>query len=272
MTKGTAKRIKQKSTSATELLRLHHWNRRLAVVYLLEGVAYFLFSAPFSAPVIANYLAIDPINSSVTGHTVLSAATRPLFNISIPGLVTVYFLVSAFAHTLLVTVYRKRYEVELSQGVNMIRWLEYMISASLMLITIGLLSGVYDLATLIAIFAFIAIMCLLGFVTELTSRGTIPNQLAYLGVTAAGFMPWLIVALYVFNASYYGAAHISTFVYWIYGTMFVCTAGFALNMYLRYRNIGRWTSYMYTERGFMLLSFIVKTLLAWQVFVGILRP
>lgn len=272
MAKGTTGTTKQGVISGTEQLRLWRWNRWLAVIHAIEGVVIFIFGAAYSVSVIINYLAIDPINSAVAGHAVLSAATRQLFNVSIPGLIAIFFLVSALAHGLLATVYRKRYETELAQGINTVRWLEYAISSGLMLAVIGLLSGVYDFATLIAIFGFMVIMCLLGLVTELTSKSSHPNWPAYWSGAVAGFVPWLIIGLYVFNATYYGSAHISTYVYWIYGTMFTCTAGFALNMYLHYKKRGSWASYAYTERGFMILSLVTKSLLAWQIFAGILRP
>src|SRR5580692_1905178 len=115
MARGTLKKAKQGAISSTELLRLHQWNRWLAIVHLLEGVAIFLFGAAYSVPVIINYLAASPINSAVAGHTVLSAATRQLFNLSIPGLIAIFFLVTALAHGLLATVYRKRYETELAK-------------------------------------------------------------------------------------------------------------------------------------------------------------
>jgi hypothetical protein len=43
-------------------------------------------------------------------------------------------------------------------------------------------------------------------------------------------------------------------------------------MILQYRKTGRWSDYLYGERVYMLLSLIAKTLLAWQVFFGVLRP
>jgi hypothetical protein len=271
MPRGILNKTKQGTISDTELLQLHRWNRLLAIIHLAEGVGIFLFGAAYSIPVIINYLATDPINSTVAGHTVLSAATRQLFNVSIAGIIAILFLITALAHGLLATAYRKRYEAELTRGLNMVRWLEYAMTSGLMLLLIALLSGVYDLGTLIAIFGFMVIMNLLGLVTELTSKGVQPNWPAYWSGAVAGFVPWLIIALYAFNASYYGLAHIPTFVYWIYGTMFICTAGFALNMYLHYKKQGRWASYTYTERGFMLLSLVTKTLLAWQIFAGVLR-
>jgi len=41
---------------------------------------------------------------------------------------------------------------------------------------------------------------------------------------------------------------------------------------LQYRKIGRRRDYLYGERADMLFSLIAKSLLAWQVFFGTLRP
>lgn len=43
-------------------------------------------------------------------------------------------------------------------------------------------------------------------------------------------------------------------------------------MVLQYRGVGRWRDYRYGERVYMLLSLIAKSLLAWQVWAGTLRP
>ncbi|MCX6806068.1 MAG: hypothetical protein NTY56_01330, partial [Patescibacteria group bacterium] len=47
---------------------------------------------------------------------------------------------------------------------------------------------------------------------------------------------------------------------------------FALNMFLQYKKIGPWKNYLYGERVYIILSFVAKTALAWQVFTGTLRP
>ena len=41
---------------------------------------------------------------------------------------------------------------------------------------------------------------------------------------------------------------------------------------LQYRGIGRWSDHLYAERIYMLLSLFAKSLLAWQVFAGKMRP
>jgi hypothetical protein len=267
-----SKKAKKSVITSLEFLRLRHWNTWLAGIYALEGAAIFILSAAYSVPVIINYLAQDPINSAVAGHTVLSAATRQEFNVSIPGLIAIFFLIAALVHALLATVYRGRYESELAKGFSIMRWIEYGLGSGLMLVVIGLLSGVYDASTLSALFGLMLVMSLFGLVTELTSTDGRLNWLTYWSGAFVGLVSWLIIGFYAFNASYYGGAHIPTYVYWIYGTMLICAVGFALNMYMRCREQGKWVRYEYVERSFMALSLITKTLLAWQIFAGLLRP
>ena len=60
------------------------------------------------------------------------------------------------------------------------------------------------------------------------------------------------------------------FVYAIFVSLFVFFNIFALNMWLQYRQVGRWTSYVFGERVYFVLSLVAKSLLAWQVFAGTL--
>jgi len=41
---------------------------------------------------------------------------------------------------------------------------------------------------------------------------------------------------------------------------------------LQYKKVGKWQDYLYGERVYIILSLVAKSLLAWQVFAGTLRP
>ena len=58
----------------------------------------------------------------------------------------------------------------------------------------------------------------------------------------------------------------------IVGTLFVTFNIFAITMVLQYKKVGRWREYLAGEKTYMILSLFAKTLLAWQVFTGTLRP
>jgi hypothetical protein len=270
---ASSKKSKVHLRDETALQRLHTWNIWLACIHAAQAIAIFIASTSYTLPVIASYLAVDPINSAVAGHTVLSSATRQLFQFNLVDLVVAFFLVSAIAHGLAATVYRARYEADLEKGINRLRWFEYAISAGLMIVGIGFLSGVYDISSLFMLFAFVVVMNLLGLAMEVYNAGKRqPNWLCYWIGCIAGIVPWLVFAGYLIVANVYGSGHVPTFVYWIYGTMFVSFNSFAVNMYLQYKKKGKWADYLYGEQGYMILNLVAKTLLAWQVFFGVLRP
>ena len=54
------------------------------------------------------------------------------------------------------------YERGLDRGANYARWIEYSVSASLMLVLIGLFVGIRDLAAVVALFAINTAMILFG--------------------------------------------------------------------------------------------------------------
>jgi hypothetical protein len=43
-------------------------------------------------------------------------------------------------------------------------------------------------------------------------------------------------------------------------------------MVLQYKKVGKWKDYTFGEKVYVILSLVAKSLLAWQVFAGTLRP
>ncbi len=59
---------------------------------------------------------------------------------------------------------------------------------------------------------------------------------------------------------------------WVHLSIFVSFNVCAVNLALQDRRVGRWHDYLYGERAYVVLSLVAKSLLAWQVFAGTLRP
>ena len=264
--------LKKSTKKSITTQSLHKWNVTMAILHAVQGIAVLVLSKSITWPVITNYLALDPIATQVQGHPVLAQASHKVFDLNLAYLVAAFFFMSAIAHAVIATVYRKRYESDLGRGINKVRWIEYGLSASTMMVAIGFLSGIYDLSSLIMIFALDLIMNLLGLVMELHNQGSKKvSWISYWIGCIAGIVPWIVFAYYVWGATVYGSG-VPTFVYWIYLSIFVFFNSFALNMYLQYKKTGKWANYLYGERIYMILSLVAKTLLAWQVFFGTLRP
>jgi len=273
MTKNTATTGKTTPSklSAIVLPSLRTWNIWLAGLHAIQGAAILLLSMTKLFPVQTGYLTSDPVSSELAGHTVLATASRHLFDINLAYLVAAFFFIAAIAHGLIATVCRTRYEAGLKKGVNKARWIEYAFSSGVMLSGIALLTGVTDLAALKMLFVFGLLASAMGLVMELMNqgRGNV-NWLPYGAGCIAALVPWAVFAIYLWGAGVYGSGDVPAFVYWIYGTMFLLSGGFAATMYLHYKKVGKWKNYLYAERTYMIIGLVAKTALAWQIFAGAL--
>jgi Heliorhodopsin len=245
---------------------LRRWNALLGALHLAQGLAVLALATAFALPVTSSFLTLD------AGSGSLVADPRTLFHVRIAPLVAAFLFLSAAAHVSLATFGRRWYEQELARGMNRARWAEYSLSSSLMIVAIAMLVGIYDVASLLLLVAANAAMILFGWVTELHNRpGRDVSWSAYWFGVVVGAAPWLAIGIYLVGAAL-GPGGPPAFVYGIYGSIFAAFNVFALNMVLQYRAAGRWRDYLYGERVYMVLSLVAKSLLAWQVFAGTLRP
>jgi len=252
---------------------LVRFNLIMAGLHTVQALAVFVLSDPSRGvwSITANHLTLAP--DSTADKPVLASATQTIFDINLAYLVVAFFLLSAAAHLFVATIYRKRYETNLKHGINKVRWIEYAFSASTMMIGIAVLSGIYDLGSLVMIFGLTAVMNLMGLAMEVYNQGREKvSWLAYNIGSLAGILPWVVIGIYFWAGENYGSGEIPTFVYYIYASIFLFFNCFAVNMILQYKRVGKWHNYLYGEKVYIVLSLLAKSALAWQVFAGALRP
>jgi len=251
---------------------LFRWNAVLAALHFVQATTIlalsFAKSPVVTSPVVSTYLRFD----ESTQHLV--TAQRSIWDLPIGPAVALFFLMSAIAHFSMAFPARRWYEARLARGQNPIRWIEYAFSSSVMIVVIAALAGVQEIGTLIAIFGVNAAMIMFGWSMEIANEGRArPQWLHYIFGCIAGAVPWLVIFVTILvSATEPGSAPIPGFVIAIFVSLFVAFNVFAINMVLQYGKIGRWRDYLYGERAYMLFSLIAKSLLAWQVFFGTLRP
>ena len=161
----------------------------------------------------------------------------------------------------------ERYGTGLANRRNNFRWVEYSLSSSVMIVLIAMLTGITDVAALIALFGVNATMIFFGVIQEKYERPGGSLLPFWLGCVPA-ITPWAAIGFYLFAPG--SAAQPPGFVYGIFFSLFAFFNVFALNMWLQYRQRGRWTDYMHGERVYIMLSLVAKSALAWQVFGGTL--
>jgi Heliorhodopsin len=271
--KLSSKKVPEKKTSTSDpkVVKLLRWNWAMAALHAVQATVVIILTNATTFPLTTSYLTPDPLFEG-TNRAVLTQGTKHLADVRLGYLIAAFFVMSAIAHLSLATWYRRKYFDNLSKGINKARWIEYAFSASTMMVAIAALSGVYDLGSLTMIFSLTAIMNLLGLAMEVYNQNqTTTKWLAYKLGCLAGLVPWLVFGLYIYGATVFGEGKIPTFVYWIYGSIFLFFNSFAWVMYKQYKRQGKWADYYYGETAYMVLSLAAKSALAWQVFAGTLR-
>lgn len=238
-----------------------------SVLHFAQGVSMLLFSSAFALPMTTSFLSFDAYTQTLNPHL------NTFAKIPIGPLVAAFLFLSAIAHFLLIVPgVNTWYVVHLKKGMNLARWMEYSLSSSLMIVIIAMLVGIYDVVTLLVIFFLNAMMIFFGWVMEAHNQVTQKTDwTAYIFGCIAGFVTWVAVFIYLIGAGT-GGGQVPTFVYWIYVSIFLFFNIFALNMLLQYKKAGPWKDYLFGERMYIILSLVAKSLLAWQVFAGTLRP
>ena len=246
---------------------LRIWNISMGFLHLIQSILMVVLSNDFSLPIMTNYLQYNAETQT------LLPDPQTITTVKLGPLVALFLLMSSIAHFVisLPKVY-EWYVKNLKKGINYARWIEYTFSSSLMIVVIAMLVGVYDLSTLILMFGINAMMILFGMLTEVHNQDTEKtNWLSYYFGCIAGAIPWIVIALYLFGSGE-GDYKAPDFVYWIFFSIFIFFNSFAVNMILQYKKVGKWKDYVFGEKVYIILSLVAKSLLAWQVFAGTLRP
>jgi hypothetical protein len=248
--------------------KLRIWNIFMGFLHLVQGLLIILLTNNFTVPITTSFLTFNPSMGK------LWPETNVLVNLPFGIMVAVFLFISAVAHfTVSSPGVFGWYVNNLKRGINYARWYEYAFSASLMIVLIAMLCGVYDLGALIMAFALTGVMNLCGLVMEVHNQTTKKtNWTSYIVGCIAGIAPWVAIAIYFFGSLAQAGGGVPKFVYAILPILFVFFFCFAVNMVLQYKKVGPWRDYLFGERVYILLSLIAKSALAWQVFAGTLRP
>ncbi len=272
-----ASKTTEEKLSYPNLIR---FNKIMGTVHLIQGTFMMLFAfliypnldgtgtQTFTIPVVGNYLEF------IQGEGLVLTTTDTLFELPFIPLTASFLLISALFHFIIAIPYKDRYVADLKKGINKLRWYEYAISSSLMIVLISSLFGVRD----IAVFALIALanaaMNFFGLDMELLNssedKEKKKNWLPFIFGSVIGLAPWIAIAFYIgVNPN---LDQIPGFVWAILITYFLAFNTFPVNMFLQYKGIGKFKNYLYGERGYIILSLVAKTLLTWLVLFGAFQP
>jgi hypothetical protein len=155
-------------TDAYELkiTNLRRFNLIMGFLHLIQGIFMILVSNDTTYPIYTYYLKFDVATLSLTPDPQL------IYNLRFGPAVALFLLISAVAHFYLATIGYNRYVRDLKKGMNPVRFYEYALSSSLMIVLIGMLTGIWDLGAIILIFGINAMMNLFGIMMEYHNQHT----------------------------------------------------------------------------------------------------
>jgi hypothetical protein len=248
------------TTIAPERARsLRLWNRFLAFAHGAQFVLMLLVSRTTALfePVVPT---IRPVmtNGAFSG---IEKSSVLLVSFPLAYLIASFFLMSALAHAAAGWFLRGRYEAWLARGMNPLRWVEYAFSSTVMIVAIAYLSFITEFPALVAIAGCNVAMNLFGWSMEAANEGRERvDWKHFIFGCIAGVTPWIaifsVLWAYCAQAGLPAKAQIPGFV--------KATNRLAM---IRYRR-----DYLVGETTYMALSLVAKSLLAWQVWSGTLRP
>ncbi|MFC2009797.1 heliorhodopsin HeR [Chloroflexota bacterium] len=247
-------------SSEGKLSRLRTWNIVVGLILAVQAVMIVVLTNSFSLPVTATFMSGPPGTAPELIH---------LFDIYTGWGVFAFLAISAAALLIIASPFVfPWYKRNLIQNRNYGRWIEYFFSSSIMIVLISQITGISDIAALLAIFGINACMILFGAIQEKYEKPGKPNLLSFWFGSFGGIIPWIAILIYVWAPGLKLSP--PGFVYGIIVSLFVFFNCFAVNMILQYKQIGPWRDYLYGEKVYILLSLTAKALLAWQVFFPVL--
>lgn len=243
--------------------KLRTWNLGAGTLHLASLILIVILANAYKLPVTTSYPTGAP------GTTYTNAIT--LFSIPIAGVIIAFLGLSAFFHFFISSppIY-PRYLEGLAEKKNVYRWVEYSMSSTLMILVIAQLNSITNISALIAICGANVAMILFGWLQEEFTTPGDGTWLPFIFGCIVGAVPWIIFAIALIGPKAPPASSPPGFVYGIVVSLFLLFNCFAIVQFKQYRAKGKWANYLRGEKAYIVLSFVAKSLLAWQIFAGTL--
>lgn len=240
---------------------LRRYNRFAGAFHAVQAIAILALSNGFSLPIHVNFLQGPPIPGTTFQQI-------QLFSFPMGIGVAAFSILSALAHFYVSGPGFTKYIDGLRNKRNYFRWIEYALSSTVMILLIAMLNAVWDAVALLAIAGVNISMILFGWLQEKYEEPGTGSLLPFWFGCIAGVIPWIAMIYLLFSPG--STENAPGFVYGIVFSLFALFNCFAIVQWLQYKQIGKWSDYLAGEKSYITLSFVAKSLLAWQIFAGTL--
>lgn len=258
---------------------LYKWNLAAGILHVCSfiaalGVSIRFASGSFMSEINTAFRVYDAGASGPVPYAthLVSLGFYPLIWVDLPfPLITALFHLFIALHPRVRAYYEQRVFHEEQAG-NPLRWLEYSITASLMIWVIMQLSGVTELFLLlvVGVVCNVALQWMGYLQEELKGRSWMPTIVGWLLFVGQ----WVVVMSYFFSAITSprppGTEAVPWFVYSIIIGLFFIFATFGLIQLCHLLGWPRWLIPAYNvEKAYIFMSMTAKLFLTWNLLIGI---
>ncbi len=151
------------------------------------------------------------------------------------------------------------------------RWIDMAVIVAIMVETVALLSGVFDIATLKVVGGLMVVTCILGWMAEKrTAEAGKPATAKYYLSMVTGLLPWILIAFYAVSTYVYGEIRTQWFVYALYAVMLVGAGMVGSHQLKSLKKQGALKDYEVVERHYAVLSLVLRTAFCGILIVGLM--
>ncbi|MCU0860637.1 MAG: heliorhodopsin HeR, partial [Thermoplasmata archaeon] len=138
------------ATKEPRFVGLRKFNIAMGVLHLAQFVLMLSLLSGSTFDVYGSFLRYSPDATP----PISTAYDNVLFSLPLGLMVSLFLLASAIAHFSVASPWGYPWYVRnLQKGMNYARWFEYAVSSSIMIVVIAMLCGIFELASLILLFA-----------------------------------------------------------------------------------------------------------------------
>ena len=245
---------------------LRAWHILAGGLFTVQIALLLAFATDFRISLDLEYLSLNMVTDQ------LETATRTVTELPLVWLLVFLLAVGAVVNFTLASVWFERYKLTLSFRRNRFRWLNYSFARGVLLVLIATLFGVSNIALLLMIFMTALVLGMFNvFVDSHYSRLSKRLRKFSYGLTWLIILtPWMILAMYAVTNWLYDSLSVPIFVYVVTASTLIYFLSYDFSFTRQRAGKGRWANYLYGEKVHLILSFVFRSAIVWQVFVGTL--
>lgn len=256
---------KMVSSSRLDSLNLSAGIVHTLVGLVFTGVAVSSFDNDNNNTIDTSLWLVKPTGGDGNMNSVTTDEVVGTNTLSLVVLIILFVFITAIFHFVAFALRKSLYTSMINNDNNWLRWLEYSVTATIMIAIISLSTGVKEFSTLVQGMVMNVVVMILGYVVEKLIKDD-KRTLAFI-VTLAAWILFAGIWAFITQAFVISASKAPIFVIAIYILMSILFVSFGVVQGCQLGKV--YKDYSSVELSYIVLSFTAKILLAFLLFVGL---